>query len=174
MEFFCDSEGLGISNEDSIHTEDLLQPTFTLLKAFGPKQIRPHQDSKNRNCVPCLRLKTLRTISCSDAHTRLGQKDDPLGWGIEATCTNAFGCFDLFSLICQKARVRGVGRHFFRLSPVYRVKLFKMRVLNTWDTCTFLYPLLCTVKIFAFPVFVLAIVSVNFFSVKKAETWQMA
>ena len=28
-----------------------------------------------------------------------------------------FWLFWLFSLICQKARVRGVGRHFFRLSP---------------------------------------------------------
>ena len=36
-----------------------------------------------------------------------------------------------------------------------------MRVLKTWDTSTFLYPLLCTVMIFAFSIFCLAIVSVT-------------
>ena len=33
-----------------------------------------------------------------------------------------FWLFWLFSLICQKARVRGVGRNFFRLSPGYSLR----------------------------------------------------
>ena len=44
-----------------------------------------------------------------------------------------------------------------------------MRGLNTWDTCTFLYPLLCTVMIFAFSVFCLAIVSVTSSLLKKPK-----
>ena len=44
-----------------------------------------------------------------------------------------------------------------------------MRVLNTWDTCTFLYPLLCTVMIFAFSVFCLAIVSATSSLLKKPK-----
>ena len=36
-----------------------------------------------------------------------------------------------------------------------------MRVLKTWDTCIFLYPLLCTVMIFAFSIFCLSLAIVS-------------
>ena len=44
----------------------------TFLKAFYPKR-HPVQDAKFWNYIPCLRLKTLKTITCSAAHTRQGQ-----------------------------------------------------------------------------------------------------
>ena len=44
----------------------------TLFKASGLIR-NPIQDTKLRNCIPCLRLKTLKTIPCSAAHTHIGQ-----------------------------------------------------------------------------------------------------
>ena len=176
-----------------------------------------------------LRLKTLKTISCSDGTYPFRPKRCHPGvghWGYKR-----FWLFWLFSLICQKARVRGVGRHFFRLSPggyslrasspilarkasfsktrergaeerlrrslarsretrfarpksraCSQAKEVKGSILihytflkcafwthGTHVTCTFLYPLLCTVMIFAFSVFCLAIVSATSSLLKKPK-----
>ena len=43
-----------------------------LFKASGSKR-HPIQGTKQRHCIPCSRLKTLKTIPCWPAHTRLGQ-----------------------------------------------------------------------------------------------------
>ena len=50
----------------------LIATIHTFLKAFYPKR-HPVQDAKFWNYIPCLRLKTPKTIPCSAAHTRQGQ-----------------------------------------------------------------------------------------------------
>ena len=88
-------------NEESIYWRPLTANLHTLLKAFGPKMIRPVQDSKKWNKL-CSQFKT------QDPENyilfRCTYQFRPKRWPPGVGHSKAFV-------------VRSAGRHFFRLSP---------------------------------------------------------